>query len=144
MNLYCMGQVPKNMRIEKNKQMAMDYIETIPGIKPEIETVFFDALFGTINTNDTVSFVKRTDIEKDYVYKRISGMKTSDDASLEIKALELLDEFDNLVCQQIASGLFESSNSKNEIFVINDSQYDKVKKSLLNDNGPAYMMGQKK
>jgi len=144
MNLYCMGQVPKNMRIEKNKQIAMDYIETIPGIKPEIETVFFDALFGTINTNDTVSFVKRTDIEKDYVYKRISGMKTSDDASLEIKALELLDEFDNLVCQQIASGLFESSNSKNEIFVINDSKYDRVKKSLLNDNGPAYMMGQKK
>lgn len=142
MNLYCMNNVPESMRIEKNKDNALRYMDTISCITPENEELFFNSLEETINANEAILYVKRTDIEKEYVYRKINKIKSNVQETTKIDALNLLDEVDNLICQQMASGLFECSNDKNEVFMVNEEQYARVKNRLSN-NGIAYKKIQK-
>ena len=56
-------------------------------------------------------YISRKALEKDYVCRKVS-LLAEEDKDNEIKAFELMQEFDNMLMQQVANGLLEAP-SKN-------------------------------
>ena len=107
MGLFCMEQKARDNNILNNQEDALKYLESIPVVKVEDEILFFETLKDNINDNVELPYISRKALEKDYVSRKVS-LLAEEDKDNEIKAFELMQEFDNMLMQQVSNGLLEA------------------------------------
>ncbi len=131
MGSYCMKQISKDEWIKKNKENALQYIEKIGYEEPEIEKNFAEALSKVIHTDTQLPYIIKNELEQEYY-----DLRKQTDSNL--KALDLLNEFDNHLCQGVATGLFQVPNNEFNKIYIDEIQYGRMTNHYLNDTGLSY------
>ena len=146
MGLFCMEQKARNNNISNNQKDALKYLESIPVVKVEDEILFFETLKDNINDNVELPYISRKALEKDYVSRKVS-LLAEEDKDNEIKAFELMQEFDNMLMQQVANGLLEAPSKNLEKLYVNEQQFARIS-SYINGfkekEGKSYKMGSRK
>lgn len=115
-------------------------------VKVEDEILFFETLKDNINDNVELPYISRKALEKDYVSRKVS-LLAEEDKDNEIKAFELMQEFDNMLMQQVANGLLEAPSKNLEKLYVNEQQFARIS-SYINGfkekEGKSYKMGSRK
>ena len=146
MGLFCMEQKARNNNISNNQKDALKYLESIPVVKVEDEILFFEVLKDNINDNAELPYVSRKALEIDYVSRKVS-LLAEEDKDNEIKAFELMQEFDNMLMQQVANGLLEAPSKNLEKLYVNEQQFARIS-SYINrfkeKDGKSYTIGSRK
>lgn len=146
MGLFCMEQKAKDNNISNNQEDALKYLESIPVVKVEDEILFFETFKDNINDNVELPYISRKALEKDYVSRKVS-LLAEEDKDNEIKAFELMQEFDNMLMQQVANGLLEAPSKNLEKLYVNEQQFARMS-SYINGfkekEGKSYKMGSRK
>lgn len=146
MGLFCMEQKARDNNISNNQEDALKYLESIPVVKVEDEILFFETLKDNINDNVELPYISRKALEKDYVSRKVS-LLAEEDKDNEIKAFELMQEFDNMLMQQVANGLLEAPSKNLEKLYVNEQQFARIS-SYINGfkekEGKSYKMGFRK
>jgi hypothetical protein len=146
MGLFCMEQKARDNNISNNQEDALKYLESIPVVKVEDEILFFETLKDNINDNVELPYISRKSLEKDYVSRKVS-LLAEEDKDNEIKAFELMQEFDNMLMQQVANGLLEAPSKNLEKLYVNEQQFARIS-SYINGfkekEGKSYKMGSRK
>lgn len=146
MGLFCMEQKARDNNISNNQEDALKYLESIPVVKVEDEILFFETLKDNINDNVELPYISRKALEKDYVSRKVS-LLAAEDKDNEIKAFELMQEFDNMLMQQVANGLLEAPSKNLEKLYVNEQQFARIS-SYINGfkekEGKSYKMGSRK
>lgn len=146
MGLFCMEQKAKDNNISNNQEDALKYLESIPVVKVEDEILFFETFKDNINDNVELPYISRKALEKDYVSRKVS-LLAEEDKDNEIKAFELMQEFDNMLMQQVANGLLEAPSKNLEKLYVNEQQFARIS-SYINGfkekEGKSYKMGSRK
>lgn len=146
MGLFCMEQKAKDNNISNNQEDALKYLESIPVVKVEDEILFFETFKDNINDNVELPYISRKALEKDYVSRKVS-LLAEEDKNNEIKAFELMQEFDNMLMQQVANGLLEAPSKNLEKLYVNEQQFARIS-SYINGfkekEGKSYKMGSRK
>ena len=146
MGLFCMEQKARNNNISNNQKDALKYLESIPVVKVEDEILFFEVLKDNINDNAELPYVSRKALERDYVSRKVS-LLAEEDKDNEIKAFELMQEFDNMLMQQVANGLLEAPSKNLEKLYVNEQQFARIS-SYINrfkeKDGQSYTIGSRK
>ena len=146
MGLFCMEQKARDNNILNNQEDALKYLESIPVVKVEDEILFFETLKDNINDNVELPYISRKALEKDYVSRKVS-LLAEEDKDNEIKAFELMQEFDNMLMQQVANGLLEAPSKNLEKLYVNEQQFARIS-SYINGfkeiEGKSYKMGSRK
>lgn len=146
MGLFCMEQKERDNNILNNQEDALKYLESIPVVKVEDEILFFETLKDNINDNVELPYISRKALEKDYVSRKVS-LLAEEDKDNEIKAFELMQEFDNMLMQQVANGLLEAPSKNLEKLYVNEQQFARIS-SYINGfkekEGKSYKMGSRK
>ena len=125
MGLFCMEQKARDNNILNNQEDALKYLESIPVVKVEDEILFFETLKDNINDNVELPYISRKALEKDYVSRKVS-LLAEEDKDNEIKAFELMQEFDNMLMQQVANGLLEAPSKNLEKLYVNEQQFARI------------------
>lgn len=146
MGLFCMEQKARDNNISNNQEDALKYLESIPVVKVEDEILFFETLKDNINDNVELPYISRKALEKDYFSRKVS-LLAEEDKDNEIKAFELMQEFDNMLMQQVANGLLEAPSKNLEKLYVNEQQFARIS-SYINGfkekEGKSYKMGSRK
>ena len=146
MGLFCMEQKARDNNISNNQKDALKYLESIPVVKVEDEILFFEVLKDNINDNAELPYVSRKALERDYVSRKVS-LLAEEDKDNEIKAFELMQEFDNMRMQQVANGLLEAPSKNLEKLDVNEQQFARIS-SYINrfkeKDGKSYTIGSRK
>ena len=110
------------------------------------EILFFETLKDNINDNVELPYISRKALEKDYVSRKVS-LLAEEDKDNEIKAFELMQEFDNMLMQQVANGFLEAPSKNLEKLYVNEQQFARIS-SYINGfkekEGKSYKMGSRK
>ena len=136
-----MEQIARDENIKNNKSMALHYIESTPNIEFNDEKEFISVLLEQIKDDTALPYVVREELEKEYIKKRVENLKLE---GSDVKAVTLLDEFDNALCLFIANGLLEVTDKKFDKMYVNEDQLNRIKTHYFNDNGKSYIKGPKK
>ena len=146
MGLFCMEQKGRNNNILNNQEDALKYLENIPVVKVEDEILFFETLKDNIDGDTELPYVSRKVLEKDYVNRKVS-LLAEEDKDNEIKAFELMQEFDNMLMQQIANGLLEAPSKDLEKLYVNEQQFARISSYVdrfKEKDGKSYTIGSRK
>ena len=115
-------------------------------VKVEDEILFFEVLKDNINDNAELPYVSRKALERDYVSRKVS-LLAEEDKDNEIKAFELMQEFDDMLMQQVANGLLEAPSKNLEKLYVNEQQFARIS-SYINrfkeKDGKSYTIGSRK
>lgn len=145
MKSYCVKDFAKksneeNQNILNNKEIALKYIESVPDIELEYEENFVLILTDQIEENHELC-VDRRALEKSYVDKKVEDLNHSNN---QIKVVNLLDEFDNVLSFFVANGLILVPNQDFNKLYVNEEQLKRIKKHYFQDDGMSYTKGPKK
>ena len=144
--INCMEQKARDNNILNNQKKALKYLENIPMVSIEDEILFFETLKDNIIDDTELPYVSRKNLEKDYVYRKVS-LLSEEDRNNEIKAFELMQEFDNMLMQQVATGLLEVPSKNLEKLYINEQQFARVSSYVdhfKEKEGKSYTIGSRK
>ena len=111
-----------------------------------LSLLFFETLKDNVNDNVELPYISRKALEKDYVSRKVS-LLAEEDKDNEIKAFELMQEFDNMLMQQVANGLLEAPSKNLEKLYVNEQQFARIS-SYINGfkekEGKSYKIGSRK
>ena len=144
--INCMEQKARDNNVLNNQKKALKYLENIPMVSIDDEILFFETLKNNISDDTELLYVFREGLEKDYIYRKVT-MLSEEDKNSDIKAFELLQDFDNMLMQQVANGLLELPSKDFKKLYVNEQQFARINSYVDNfkeKEGKSYTMGSRK
>lgn len=144
--INCMEQKARDNNVLNNQKKALKYLEDIPMVSIDDEILFFETIKDNISDDTELLYVFREDLEKDYIYRKVT-MLSEEDKNNDIKAFELMQEFDNMLMQQVANGLLEVPSKDFKKLYVNEQQFVRINSYVDHfkaKEGKSYTMGSRK
>lgn len=144
--INCMEQKARDNNVLNNQKKALKYLENIPMVSIDDEILFFETIKDNISDDTELLYVFREGLEKDYIYRKVT-MLSEEDKNNDIKAFELMQEFDNMLMQQVANGLLEAPSKDFKKLYVNEQQFVRINSYVdhfKEKEGKSYTMGSRK